>query len=332
MKRRNLLAALGGVVVWPDSIRAQAVDQPALPRVVILGGDFIGGYDFTSNVAALLREAGLLEGKDFRTESAFVTDHDELAAELGKRPVAVIVAQGGRAIKAAKKATASIPIVMVTEIDPVAHGLVKSLGRSGSNITGVALPTDELVSKRVEMLKELIPGLARVGVLTNPDDQGAESERKAVIGATGRAGLTSQLLPVRRTSDLEAAFALALQSGCGAIMVLPDRTIFGQITQVAGMAVAMRLPTMYPNRLYVTSHPADVRQGLISYGPIPIEVGRRVANFVARILKGAKPGDLPIEQPADFELAINLKVAKALGLAVAESLLARAEVVIEESR
>lgn len=334
MKRRDLLAALGGVVVWPYSIRAQTVNQRALPHVAILGGDFIGGYDFTSNVAPLLSDLGLFEGRDFRAEAAFATGHDEFAAELGKRPVAVIVVQGDRTIKIAKSATGTIPIVMVADVDPVAHGLVKSLARSGSNITGVALPTEELVSKRVELLKELIAGLVRVGILTNPDDQGTESERKAVIAATSRAGLASELLPVRRMADLELAFAMARQSGCGAIMVLPDRTIFGLNTRVAGLAAAMRLPTMYPNRLYVgrasyMEYATDIREGLMSYGPIPIEVRRRVASFVARILKGAKPGDLPIEQPADFELAINLKVARALGLAVPESLLARAEVVVE---
>ena len=334
MKRRDLLASLGGVVVWPYSTRAQTVNQRALPHVAILGSDFIGGYDFTSNVAPLLSEFDLFEGRDFRTEAVFATGHDEFAAELGKRPVAVIVVQGERTIKTAKDATGTIPIVMVADVDPVAHGLVKNLARPGSNITGVALPTDELVSKRVELLKELIPGLVRVGILTNPDDQGAESERMAVIGATSRVGLASELLPVRSVADLESAFALARQTGCGAIMVLPDRTIFGLNTRVAGLAAAVRLPTMYPNRLYVgrlsyMGYATEVREGLISYGPIPIEVRRRVANFVARILKGAKPGDLPVEQPADFELAINLKVARRLDLVVPESLLARAEVVIE---
>jgi putative ABC transport system substrate-binding protein len=248
--------------------------------------------------------------------------------------VAVIVVQGEQAIRIAKRATGTVPIVMVADVDPVARGLVKSLAQPGSNITGVALPTDELVTKRIELLKELVPGLVRVGVLTNPDDLGTESERKAVVGATGGAGLASQPLPVRRAADLESAFALALQSGCGAIMVLPDRTIFGLNTRVAGLAAAMRLPTMYPNRLYVgrlsyMGYATDIREGLISYGPIPIEVRRRVASFVARILKGAKPDDLPIEQPADLELAINLKVARTLGLTVPESLLARAEVVVE---
>lgn len=333
MKRREFMTLLGGAVACPLATRAQVRERQALPRIGILSGTLIGGYDFTSAVGAKLAEFGLFEGRDFITEARFTAGHDdrltELAAELVRLPVAVIVTQGGPEIRAAKKATRSIPIVIVTDVDPVAEGLVRSLARPGGNLTGIFLLTYELASKRVELLRELVPGLRRVGLLMNPDDTGKESELKIYAGATARFGLTSQVLPVRRVSDLESALALALSSNCGAVIVLPDREIFAHTPQFASLAVAKRLPVMYPNRYYVTAHITYGNQGLISYGPIPIEVGRRVASFVARVLKGAEPADLPVEQPAHFELVINLKVAKALGLAVSESLFARADVVIE---
>jgi putative ABC transport system substrate-binding protein len=331
MKRREFATLVGGAVVVPRPTLAQVKQRPALPHIGILVGNLTGGYDFTSGVRAKLADFALLEGKDFRVESRFAAGHDdrlaELAAELVKLPVAVIVTQGGPAIRAARQATMSIPIVMVTDVDPVADGLVQSFARPGGNLTGIALLSDELAAKRLELLRELVPGLRRLGLLMNPDDAGTQPELKTFAGAIGQSGLTSQILPVRRAADLEPALALALGSGCGAIMVLPDRTISALAPQIDSLAIAKRLPLMYPNRFYVGAFATS--QGLMSYGPVPIEVGKRVASFVARILKGAKPADLPIEQPVAFELAINLQTVRALGLTVPGSLLARADVVVE---
>ena len=270
-----------------------------------------------------LRELGDVYGRDFVTEPRGAEGRperfDRLAAELVQLQVDVIVAPEPM-LSAAKQATATIPIVMAASGDPVAQGLVQSLGHPGGNITGLSSQLAETTGKRLEMLKELVPSAAPVAVLW---DRASLSSRLAAEAAAKSRGWKLISLEVKGAGEIDSAFKAAADDRAGALLVLGGGSLFSRAQQIAELAARNRLPAVYTLRPYVAAG------GLISYGADINDLWRRAAVFVDKILKGAKPADMPVEQPTRFELAINLKAAKALGLAIPHSLLLRADEVIQ---
>jgi putative tryptophan/tyrosine transport system substrate-binding protein len=274
-----------------------------------------------------LRELGWAEGKNIVTERRFSEGKQErlhdLATELVGLNVDVIVTATTPPTLAAKNATTTIPVVMVAVGDPVGAGLVGSLARPGGNITGLSIMNPELIGKRVELLKEVLPGATRLGVLGNPTNPWTALMLREIEAATRTLGMQLQRLDVERPTAFEAAFTATTRKRADALLVLEDQFNFLYRTTIVGLAAKNRLPAAYGTREYVDAG------GLMSYGANAPDLFRRAATYVDKILKGAKPADLPIEQPAKFELAINLKAAMALGLAIPQSLRQRADQVIE---
>ena len=272
-----------------------------------------------------LRELGWKPGVnvllEYRYGGESPTRLGKLAAELVALDVAVIVARGPVAIRAAMHATTTIPIVMATTADPEALGFVKSLARPGGNTTGIANLTWELDGKRLELLKEMLPRLTRVAVLANERNK---NQFPAIVSAAQSIGLQAQVFQVSRAEELGAVFELINKARAGALLIATDiQVLEPSRVRIVALAARHRLPAMYPWGFYVDSG------GLISYSTSLRELHRRSAMFVDRILKGANPAELPVEQPTKFELLINLKTAKALGLTIPPSLLARADHVVE---
>jgi len=265
-----------------------------------------------------LRELDYVYGTDFITEVHGTEGKPErysiVAAELVKMQVDVIVA-AGPTLPALKQATSSIPIVMAAAADPLAQGLVQSLGRPGGNITGLSHQSAETAGKRLELLKELVPGTARIGVLW---DKGGRLAWQAAQSTAGARGWKLMSLELQNADQLESAFQAATADNCGSLLVLTGEIAFPHRHRIVQLAARSRLPAMYDLRPYVEAG------GLISYSADLVEIWRRAADFVDKILKGAKAGDLPIEQPTSFELAINSRAAKALHLAIPQSLLVQA--------
>lgn len=275
-----------------------------------------------------LRELGYAEGRNIVFERRFAGGKQErlpdLAAELVRLKVDVIVTGANPVIAAVKQATATIPVVMTTSRDPVGSGFIASLARPGGNITGLTSdPTPEVQSKRLELLKEAVPRASRVALLWNPLPPGAETYRKVVESAARKLGITLQSVEVRGRDEFESAFAAMVRERADGLVVLPDPVLFTARTQVVILATKHRLPAVYHAREFVEIG------GLISYGVNLSYQFRRAAVYVDKILKGAKPGDIAVEQAATFELTINLKTAKALGLTIPPSLLLRADQLIE---
>ncbi len=275
-----------------------------------------------------LRELGYVEGRNIVFERRFANGKQErlpaLAAELARLKVDVIVTGANPVIAAVKQATATIPVVFAVSRDPEGAGFVRSLARPGGNITGLANdPTPEIIGKNLELLKEAVPGLSRVAFLWNPVPPGAETYRKVVESAARKLGVTFQSVEVRGRNEFEGAFAAMVRGRADGVLVAADPVLFSARSQVVLLAARNRLPAVYGQREY-----AEVG-GLMSYGPNIAHQFRRAATFVDKILKGAKPGDLPVEQATKFELVINLKTAKALGLTIPQSFLIRADHVIQ---
>jgi putative tryptophan/tyrosine transport system substrate-binding protein len=275
-----------------------------------------------------LRELGYVEGRNIVLQGRFAEGKQErlpaLAEELVRLNVDVIVTGSNPVVAAIKKTTATIPIVMAVSRDPVGAGFVASLARPGGNISGLSNdPGPEIHAKNLEILKEAVPGTSRVAYLWNPVPPGAEAYRKVVESAATRLGVRLQPTQVRGRDDLERAFKDMVREHADAALVAQDPVLLSARSHVVLQAARYRLPTMYGNMEYVEVG------GLMSYGPSIAHQFRRAASYVDRILKGAKPADLPIEQPTKFELVINLKTAKALGLTIPPSLLQRADQVIE---
>ena len=276
-----------------------------------------------------LRERGYIEGQNLLIEDRYAEGSQErlrdLAAELARLPVDVIVAEGAAAIRAAQHATRTIPIVMAATSDPVGEGFVASLAHPGGNITGLSFLGAELPGKRLELLKETVPQSTRIAVLANPAFPAYASRMHNLTGAARALGLHLHVVEVHRADELDTAFAALTQAGADAVMVIPDAVLLnserGQV--VADLAATHRLPVMYGWREWV------VAGCLMSYGPSRPEVLRRAATYVDKLLKGAKPADLPIEQSTKFELVINLKTAKALGITIPPSLLLLADEVLQ---
>ena len=272
-----------------------------------------------------LRELGYIEGENIVLEWRFARGKidllRDLAAELVRLNVDVIVAPGTQVIRAAKQATTTIPIIFPTAGDPVASGLVASLARPGGNITGLTILSPELSGKRLELLKEAFPRLSRVAVLHDPRQPGQDFKQTQTAGQS--LGLRLQTLEVRESTDVESAFSAMTRERADALITLPHPFLQVHQRRILELAAKSRVPAIYQ-----TTEWAE-RGGLMSYGPDHLDNYRRVATYVGKILKGAKPADLPVEQPTKFELIINLKTAKQIGLTIPPSVLARADRVIK---
>jgi len=274
-----------------------------------------------------LRELGYVEGKNITIEYRSAEGKDErlpgLAAELVRLKVDVILAASPPATEAAKQATSTIPIVFTVSGDPVAEGLVASLARPGGNLTGLATLGPELVGKQLELLKAVVPKISRVAVLQNPGNQAHPRSFRQLEDAARALGLQLQILEARTPSEIEAAFAAMSSQRAGGVLVLRDAVFRTQRAQIAALAAKSRLPAVYGLREHAEAG------GLMAYGASVPLLFRSAAAYVDKILKGAKPADLPVEQPTKFELVINLKTAKALGLTIPPSLLGQADQVIQ---
>jgi putative ABC transport system substrate-binding protein len=274
-----------------------------------------------------LHELGYVEGRNIQIESRWAEGNYDrlpgLAADLVRLKVDVIVTYGTPAAQAAKGATGTIPIVMAAIIDPVASGLVTSLARPGGNITGQSMMSPDLAEKQLQILKELVPKTSRVAVLHNPANPGNAPQVRHAQDAARALGVRLQILGARGPSEIDSAFAAMTAEQAGAVIVLVDAILQSNRARIADLAARHRLPAVYGLHEYAEAG------GLLAYGPNRLDMFRRAATYVDRILKGAKPGDLPVEQPSTFTLVINLKTAKALGLTIPPSLLLRADQVIE---
>jgi putative ABC transport system substrate-binding protein len=293
-------------------LSAQSKESAARNLTVFLQGLGQAGFVEDTNVAIEYR---LAFGEYDRLPA--------LAAELVARNVAVIVAISLNAAFAAKAATSAIPIVFIAGVDPVALGLVASLGHPGGNLTGVSLLFGELWPKRLELMRELLPQAELIAVLVNPTNRNADANMKSLKEAARSLGLRLKVLPVSNEREIDAAFATIDQSHWQALLAGDDPFFADQVRQLTALAARWRVPAIYQNRIFTAAG------GLISYGVSPNFPNRIVGEYTGRILKGAKPADLPVQQPTTFELVVNLKTAKALGLTVPPSILARADEVIE---
>src|SRR5262245_27670597 len=324
MKRRAFITLIGGAAAWPLAARAQ---QPArLPTIGFLGVSTQANWSaWTAAFVQRLRELGWTEGRNLAIEYRWADGRTELfatiAAEFVRLKVDVIVTAGG-AVEAARQETATIPIVFPISVDPVGIGLVASLAQPGGNITGLSIQTTDLTGKRLEILRELLPDLRRFAIIANVAYKGAELEIAGAQAAARSLGLEVDVLGIRRTTDVMSAFD-ALQKGVQALYVCPDPLVNANHARINTLALGARLPTMHAFRDYLGA------AGLMSYGANNTDMFRRAGDYVDKILRGAKPGDLPVEQPTRFELVINLVTAKALGLKLPEGLLARADELIE---
>ena len=323
--RRELLAALGGMVAaFPLAARAQ---QPGVALISLLSGAQLDDR-MLSAVRQGLKDAGYVEGRNaaikYRTADARFNRLPGLAAELVADPVAVIVALATQAAVAAKAATGTIPIVFVVGADPVQElGLVSSLNRPGGNVTGVTFLVNALGAKRLELLCELIPNATVIGNLINAGNPTTESQTRDVQAAAGKLGVELLILNASSERDIDAAFAKFLQQRVNAVMVGVDSFFTSRRDQLVGLAARHALPAIYFLREF-----ADIG-GLISYGASVTDAYRLAGGYAGRILKGEKPADLPVQQTVKFELAVNLKTAKALGLQIPDKLLVAADEVIE---
>jgi putative ABC transport system substrate-binding protein len=274
-----------------------------------------------------LRELGYVEGKNIVFEYRFAEDKYErlpgLAAELVRSKVDVIVVHATPGTRAAKQATSTIPIVMVSVGDPVGTGFVPSLARPGGNITGVSNNDVGLAAKRLELLKEVLPKLSLVAVLRNPTNPAGDLQFKETQAAAQSLGIEIQLVDMRDPKELESAFAVMVKGRAAAFTVMGDPLFLSQQKQIANLATTSRLPSVFARNENVEAG------GLMSYGPTWANMFRQAATYVDKILKGAKPGDLPVEEPTRIYLVINLKTAKALGITIPPSLLGRADQVIQ---
>ena len=325
MRRRTFIAALGGAAAWPLVARAQ--QSANLPTIGFLGATTPSPETpWTAAFVQRLRELGWIEGRNIAIEYRWAEGRDErfaeIAAEFIRLKVDVILTYATPSSIAAKKATAVIPIVFAAAGDPVGTGLVVSLARPGGNVTGLSIQQTDLASKRLEMLREVLPGLRTVAILVDMGSPNSVLEMGEAQAAAGTLGLAVVRSEVRRVEDITHAFD-ALKGRADAVYVCGSPLLTTNQSRVTSLALGARLPTMHGFRSYVAAG------GLISYGPNLPSLFQRAAEYVDKILRGAKPSDLPVEQPTKFDLTVNLVTAKTLGLTIPPTLLARADEVIE---
>jgi putative ABC transport system substrate-binding protein len=325
MKRREFITLLGAAAVaWPLTVRAQ---QPsAMPVIGFLGTGTANAWSqWTLALVQRLGELGWIEGRTITIHYRWAEGHDEryseLVAELIRLKVDLIVTGGG-ALIAAKQATSTIPIVFALAGDPIGSGAVASFARPGGNVTGMSSQATDLAGKRIDLLREILPGLHRLAIMGNVGYPSAGLELAEVRAAARTLGVEVVVLEIRRSDEIEPAFE-AIKGRAKALFVAPDPLVNSNRRRISALALGARLPTMFGFREYVGSG------GLISYGPDIADLFRHAGDYVDKILRGAKPKDLPVQNATKFELAINLKTAKALGLTVPPTLLARADEVIE---
>jgi putative ABC transport system substrate-binding protein len=326
MNRRAFIAALGGAAAgWPLTARAQ---QTAMPLLGVLNAGSAASVAQENEVfRSHLRQLGYVEGRNIRFEYRFadgILDRlPRLAEELVQLKPSVILSARVPANIAVHKATRTIPIVMASGADPVAFGLVESMSRPGGNVTGLTNFAEQLASKQLDVMRELLPNLARVATLVNVENPLHEPQWRETKDAAARAAIALVSFEFHKADELESAFALFVHARAEAVLVPPDVTFSAHRRKIVELAATARLPAVYYNRSWVEDG------GLINYGPNQVENYYRAAIYVDKILKGAQPAELPIERPTKIELVINLKTAKALGLTIPPSLLARADEVIE---
>ena len=323
MRRREFIGLVSGAVAWPLAARAQ---QPA-GRMWRIG--FLASTPPTPIMVSALREGlrdrGYVDGQNLSIDIRWLLDENpHVAAELAHSGVDLIVAWATPAATAARNATTTVPIVMVSIADPVGSGIVAELARPGGNITGLSNMSTELSGKLVQLLMDIVPGIKRVGVVSNSKNPGATAlslrETEAAIRAVG---LQTEVVDAEAAEEYDSAFARLSAADVGGVVLLPDAALIRHRTRIADLAIKARLPTVFQRRENAEAG------GLLSYGSNLSDLLRQSALFVDRILKGARPAGLPVEQPTKFTLAINLKTAKALGLTIPPTLLATANEVIE---
>jgi putative tryptophan/tyrosine transport system substrate-binding protein len=326
MRRREFIAGLGSTAaIWPLAARAQ---QSALP---VIGFVYLGSADASAGYLAAFRkglgETGYVEGQNVTVEYHWLEGQYDrlpaLAADLVRRRVAVIATGTASAAIAAKAATATIPIVIPITADPVKAGLVESFNRPGGNVTGIALLTVELDAKRIELLREIAPKAEIIGALMDSSRFEAETQLKSVQDAAQAVGRRLVVASARNESEFDAAFEILARERAGALLVSASPLFTSRRDHLVALAARHTIPSVFQFREYVTAG------GLMSYGASVTEAYRQAGVYAGRILRGEKPSDLPVVQPTKFELVINLKTAKALGLEVPPALLSRADEVIE---
>ena len=329
MERRTFLATLvGGLLAAP--LAAEAQPREKLPRVGYLSPGSPSEPLRRRRLEAFrqgLRELGYVEDQNIVIEPRWAEGkydrYPALAADLVRLKVDVIVPVGGAATQAVQQATRTIPIVMSVVIDPVGSGLVASLARPGGNVTGLTIMASDLVGKQLELLKEVVPKVSRVALLWNPANPGSAPQLRQVEAAAQALGVRLQPLEARGPQEIDSAFAAMNRERAGALLILPDAIFGNQQWQIAELAAKKHLPSILGVGEYAEAG------GLMTYSANNLDLERRAATFVDKILKGAKPADLPVEQSTKFELVINLKTAKTLGLSIPASLLSRADEVIQ---
>jgi putative ABC transport system substrate-binding protein len=321
--RREFIAALGGAAAWPLAARAQQPNK--LPTIGLLTPDASSWSGWTAAFAGRLSQLGWIEGRTVATEHRWSEGRPdrvaEFAAEFVQQKVDVIVTYGG-AVATVKQATASIPIVFAIAGDPVGSGFVANLAHPGGNVTGMSLEQNDIASKRLELLRDVVPNLRRLAIMFDADYPSSVRETGEVQAAARTLGLEVAPHEIRRAEDIAPVFE-TLKSQADALYVAEDTLIIVNRTPIVTLAAGARLPTIFGNRDFVQAG------ALMSYGPNYPALFRRAADFVDKILRGTKPADIPVEQPTIFGLVVNLTTAKALGLTIPESFLALADQVIE---
>jgi putative ABC transport system substrate-binding protein len=327
MKRRAFITLLGGAAAW--SLAAHAQQKPAIPVIGLLGS-FSSSYmeRFALAVRQGLNETGYIEGQnvviEYRSAEGQYDRLPSLVADLLDRKVAVILAAGGsEPAKVAKAATATIPIVFLGAADPIKAGIVASLNRPGGNVTGVSLLGSALEAKRLGLLHEITPGTASIGALVNPKYPDAALQLRELQEAADAIKRQISIVRASTESEIDAAFATVAQQGAGALLVAQDPLFVSRREQIVALAARYKLPAMYVHREFAESG------GMVSYGTNFADGYRQAGIYVGKILKGTNPADLPVMQPTKFELVVNLKTAKSLGLTIPDSFLLRADEVIE---
>jgi putative ABC transport system substrate-binding protein len=325
MRRRAFIILLGGTVAFPLAARAQLAGKR--PTIGFLGsGTFAAQGQWVASFLERLHELGWIEGRNLTIEYRWAEGSSdraaELAAEFVRLKVDVIVTYANPMVVAAKQTTSVIPIVFAAAADPLGTGLVASLARPAGNVTGLSVQNTDLAGKHLELLRDLIPDLRRLAIMANVNNPASLLEMRAVQEAARTIGFEVAALEIRRAEDIAAALEV-LKGHTEALYVCIDTMLFSNRIRISTLAIGARLPTMLSNREFVAAG------GLMSYGPSFPDLFRRAGDYVDKILRGVKPADLPVEQPTKFDLVINLTTAKALGLTVPPTLLARAAEVIE---